>query len=414
MKILVFTSLFPNNVWPTQGVFIKERMWAFSKLEGVALKVVAPVPYFPPIKIGQRSQYRQVVQQEVVEGVEVTHPRYLMAPKIGMSLYGLFLCLSVLSHLKRIQKTFDFDVIDSHFVYPDGFAAVLLGKILKKPVTISARGSDVNVYKDLRVIPHLLRYALNRADRVVAVSQALAGAIEGLGIAKEKIVVIPNGVDCSKFFQEPQDEARKKVGFRSGKTLLSIGHLTRNKGFDLLVHALKILIDRRKSDDLQLIIIGEGAMRGELEELVVSLDLHERVQFVGAIPHHQLRAWYSAADVFCLASDREGWPNVVVESLACGTPVVATKAGGIPEIVNGRHLGILTERTPSALAGSIDEALDRFWDREAIAREAQKHRWDQAAQRLLTVYEEVKMNYTQTCSVGFAVPLEAGRRKGMR
>ncbi len=414
MKVLVFTSLFPNNVWPTQGVFIKERMLAVSKLEGVVLKVVAPVPYFPPFKIGQRWQYGQVEQEEVVEGIEVTHPRYFMTPKIGMSLYGLFLCLSVLPHLKRIQRTFDFDVIDSHFVYPDGFAAVLLGKIFRKPVTISARGSDVNVYKHLRLIPHLLRYALNRADRVVAVSQALATAMEGLGIDKEKITVIPNGVDASKFFPEPQDEARKKLGLRSRKTLLSIGHLTRNKGFDLLLHALKIFVGRHKDEDVQLVIIGEGVMQGELEQLVVSLELHERVRFVGALPHHQLRIWYCAADVFCLASDREGWPNVVVESLACGTPVVATKAGGIPEIVNADHLGILTDRTPVALAGSIEEALDRRWDRAAIVREARKHRWDYAAQKLSAVYDAVKADSKQACAVGFAAPLEAGRRKGIR
>ena len=414
MKVLSFTSLYPNNLQPTQGVFIKERMCAFSKLEGVTLKVVAPVPYFPPIKIGQRWQYRQVVEKEVIEGVEVTHPRYFMTPKIGMTLYGLFLCLSVLPHLKRIQKTFDFDLIDSHFVYPDGFAAVLLGKILKKPVTISARGSDVNVYKELRVIPHLLRYALNRADRVVAVSQALASTMEGLGIPKEKIVVIPNGVDCAKFFRESQYEARKRVGLRPGKALLSIGHMTRNKGFDLLLHALKILIDRRKDADLHLTIIGKGTMQRELEQIIASLALRERVRFVGALPHDQLRAWYSAADVFCLASDQEGWPNVVVESLACGTPVVATKAGGIPEIVYSHHLGILTERTPHALAEGIEEALDRAWDREAIAREAQNHQWSQVAQRLLTVFEGVNIDHTQTRSVGFAAPLEADRRRGMR
>lgn len=414
MKILVFTSLFPNNVWPTQGVFIKERMCAVSKIEGVELKVVAPVPYFPPIKIGQRWRYRQVAQEEVIEGLEVTHPRYFMTPKIGMSLYGLFLCLSVLPHLKRLQRTFNFDVIDSHFVYPDGFAAVLLGKIFRRPVTISARGSDVNVYKDLRVIPHLLKYALNRADRVVAVSQALAGTIEGLGIPKEKIAIVPNGVDGSKFFPEPQNEARKKVGLRSGKVLLSIGHLTRNKGFDLLLHALKILVSRRNEADLQMIIIGEGVMHGELEQLVASLGLHKQVRFIGALPHHQLRVWYSAADVFCLASDREGWPNVIVEALACGTPVVATRAGGIPEIVNTRHLGILTERTPPALAESIAEALDRTWDREVIAREAQKHRWEEAAQRLLTVHDAVSLDYKRVCSVGFAATLEVGRRKGMR
>jgi len=389
MNVLVFTQLFPNNIWPNKGVFIKERMCAYSKLEGVALKVVAPVPYFPSVKIGQRWQYSRVVKKEIIDGIEVTHPRFFMTPKIGRSLHGVLLFLSVLAHLKQIQKTFDFDLIDSHFVYPDGFAAVLLGKVLNKPVTISARGSDVNVYKDLRVISHLLRYALARANRVIAVSQALAYAIEGLGISKGKIVVIPNGVDRSMFFPQPKDEAREKVGLGTGKTLLSVGHLKHNKGFDLLMHALKILVDCRKGDALQLIIIGEGAIQGELEQLVGSLGLHDRVWLVGAIPHHQLRAWYNAADVFCLASDQEGWPNVIMESLACGTPVVATKAGGIPEIVNAAYLGILTDRNPDALAGAIGEALDRMWDQKAIAREAQKHTWGQAVSALSEVYRSV-------------------------
>ena len=389
MKVLVFTRLFPNNVWPNRGVFIKERMCAFSKLEEATLKVVAPVPYFPSIKFGQRWQYSQVVKEEVIEGIEVTHPRFFIPPKIGRSLHGVLLFLSVLPHLKRIQKTFDFDIIDSHFVYPDGFAAVLLGKILKKPVTISARGSDVNVYKDLPVISHLLRYALAGADRVIAVSKALGYAIEGLGVSKKKIVVIPNGVDGSMFNPQPMNEAREKVGLEAGTMLLSVGSLTPNKGFDVLLHAFNILIDRLRSRTLQLIIIGEGAKQGELEQLVGALGLQERVRFMKAMPHGQLSAWYNAADVFCLASNLEGWPNVIMESLACGTPVVATQAGGIPEIVNAAYLGILTDRTPDALAEALEEALNRKWDRTVIAGEAQKHTWGQSARALFEVFRLV-------------------------
>lgn len=402
VKILTFTALFPNNVWPTQGVFIKERMRAVSQLEGVAVRVVAPVPYYPPVKLGCRQDYRRVVKEEVIDGITVTHPRYLMTPKVGMSLYGLSLCLSVLPHVRKIQRSFDFDVIDSHFLYPDGFAAVLLGKLFRKPVTISARGSDVNVYKDLSLIPYLLRFALRRADRVIAVSQALATTIQGLGIAGEKMVVVPNGVDHTRFYQEPQADARGRLGLGEGQTILSIGHLTANKGFDILIRALRLLQERGSDRRITLILVGEGPKRDELENLAGNLGLADWVQFVGAVPHDRLRAWYNAADVFCLASEREGWPNVVTEALACGTPVVATTAGGIPEIVHAPHLGMLTDRTPQAFAEALELALACPWDRAAIAQEGQKRGWHQTAQDVVKVFEAIGTTHHRACSAQLA------------
>jgi len=170
MKVLVFTTLYPNNVWPNQGVFIKERMTQFARLDGCEVKVVAPVPYFPPIKANWRWRFSQVAPSEVRDGIEVYHPRYYMTPKWGMTLYGILMFLSVVLAVRKLRRDFDFDLIDAHFVYPDGFAAVLLGKCFNKPVVVTARGSDVNLYSAFPIIHRLLRYTLNEAKSVIAVS----------------------------------------------------------------------------------------------------------------------------------------------------------------------------------------------------------------------------------------------------
>lgn len=132
MKVLTFTSLYPNNIWPNHGVFIQERMTNFAKLNACKIKVVAPIPYFPSIKLGRRLKYSQVVGREVRKGVEVFHPRYFMIPKVGMSFYGLKMFLSVLPAIRNIQKDFKFDIIDAHYLYPDGFAAVFTRAIFQK------------------------------------------------------------------------------------------------------------------------------------------------------------------------------------------------------------------------------------------------------------------------------------------
>src|SRR5215510_5748560 len=128
VKVLVCTSLYPNSIWPHHGVFVKERMTQFARLEGCNVKVVAPVPYFPPVKITPRWHFSQIPRCESIEGITVYHPRYFMTPKVGMSFYGLTMFLSVLRTVAKIQQDFSFDLIDAHYVYPDGFAAVLLGQ----------------------------------------------------------------------------------------------------------------------------------------------------------------------------------------------------------------------------------------------------------------------------------------------
>jgi len=389
MNVLVFTSLYPNNMWPNHGVFVKERMTHFAKLHGCEIKVVAPVPYFPAVPMNWRWQFSQVARLESRDGIDVHHPRYFITPKIGMALYGWLMFLSVLPMVKKIQKEFEFDLVDVHYVYPDGFAAIQLGRFFKKPVVVSARGSDVNLYRTFPLIRKLLQYVLRRADSVIAVSQALKQTMVQLGIPERKISSIPNGVDTEKFFPLSREQARQQLGLQCSRMLLSVGNLTSNKGFDLLIGAFPIVTEILDKKDIHLAIVGEGPFRNELEAMIFKLRLESRVHLIGAVPHAKLRLWYSAADVFCLASHREGWPNVILESLACGTPVVATPAGGIPEILNSEILGVLTERDERKIAGAIVSALNKEWMSEELVNYARNYSWDRTASAVLRVFQSV-------------------------
>jgi teichuronic acid biosynthesis glycosyltransferase TuaC len=388
MKVLTFTSLYPNNIWPNHGVFIKERMARFAALEDCSLKVVAPVPYFPRVKMNWRWRYSQVLTQEIRDGIEVYHPRYYITPKVGMTLYGLMMFLSVLATVKKIRVNFDFDLIDAHYVFPDGFAAVLLGWYFRKPVVISARGSDINQYANFPLVRQLLRYTLGRAQSVIAVCQALKDAMIELGIAAGKIIVIPNGVDHEKFFAVPQAAARTNLGLPADtRIILSVGGLVPRKGFDVLIKALSRLAGKNPTGDFYLAIVGDGPLRAELEQLAASLGLGENVRLVGSVPHEQLNSWYSAADLFCLVSDREGWPNVLLESLACGTPVVATNIWGVPEIIRSDSVGLLTERTEQAVAATLARAFETRWVADDVTAYAKQHSWARAVQSVHGVFK---------------------------
>jgi teichuronic acid biosynthesis glycosyltransferase TuaC len=388
MKILVFSSLYPNNVWANHGVFVKERISAVSRLNGCDVTVIAPVPYHPPIRVGKRWGHSQVTRQEVIDGIPVYHPRYFMIPKISMPFHGAMMFLSVLRFVRKIQKQFDFDIIDAHYVYPDGFAAALLGRFFHKPVVVTARGSDINVFAHLRFIRWLLRYTLNSVDGVIAVSEALKRGIVGLGIPESKIAVVPNGVDPKKFHPLDKSEARETLGLpEDKKLLLSVGGLESVKGFDHLIGALKILIQEFRETDIFLVIVGEGELRSKLLRMIAERSLDAHVRLVGAVPHDQLRLWYSAADLFCLASRNEGWPNVINEALACGTPVVATAVGGIPEIIRSETLGLLTESDDGRLAEKIRQALGRAWKRGEIACYMEQHSWDNTARSVVRNFE---------------------------
>jgi glycosyltransferase involved in cell wall biosynthesis len=277
-----------------------------------------------------------------------------------------------------LQREKQFDCIDAHFVYPDGFAAIRLGKKLGIPVVVSARGSDINLYSSFRVIRPMLRWTLMHADGAIAVSADLKNKMIALGIPESKIRVIPNGVDAERFQPRDAKSARKQLGLpEDGAIAVSVGSLIESKGHHLLIAAVAALA--QSFPQLRLYILGEGTYRSTLEQLVREKKMQDRVFFFGTRPNEELPLWFSSADLSCLMSSREGWPNVVSEAFACGTPVLATRAGGIPEIINSPDLGMLAERNVQSIVVGLERALTKPWNRTEIARHSRSRSWDAVA-----------------------------------
>lgn len=389
MRILTLTSLYPNNQQPLNGIFNKERVRCLSEL--CEVKVVAPVPYFPSIRVNEKwYAFSQVAKKEIVEGVEIFHPRRFVTPKIGMVFYGIFYFLSVVRQILAIQKEFNFDLIDAHFAYPDGFAAVLLSKLLRKPVVITVHGIDINLYPKYPLIKRQIIYTLKNTDRIIAVCQALKDRIIKLGIPENKIKVIPNAVDLKKFKPIDKIQARKEVNLPlNKKIILSVGHLIERKGFHYLIDAISEIKNNGEiNEDPFFVIVGEGIYRSKLENQIKKLDIEKQVRLVGAKPHDELYKWYSASDLFALASSSEGWPTVFFEAFACGKPAVATKAGGTAEVISSKHYGILADRqNGKELADKIIEALHKDWDIQKLVNYARQNTWDRIMEKVFCEFE---------------------------
>src|ERR1700756_2358383 len=370
MKILTFTSLFPSWKRPDFGVFVFQRTSHLAGRPGNLVQVVAPVPYFPSwIPSDQWGLYSQLPHKEKLDNLDVYHPRYPLVPGVLMPLHGLLMFLGSFLLARRLHRKFHFDCIDAHYVYPDGFAAVLLGRLLGLPVVVSARGTDINLFPSFLKIRPMIVWSLRNATGIVAVSAALKSAIVNLGVRAEKVSVIPNGIDGKRFYPLPQPEARLALGLPTDvKIALSVASLREVKNHKLLISAFAKALESQLK--LRLFIVGEGPLRPALENLIRELRLEERVSLVGARPNEELALWFSAADVSCLVSSREGWPNVLMESIACGTPVIATRVGGMPEIICSSELGVLTDEDPDSVAAALHFALTKQWARSALVRHA--------------------------------------------
>lgn len=290
-----------------------------------------------------------------------------------------------------MHRLHNFECIDSHYVYPDGFAAILLGRVLGIPVFLSARGTDINVFPTYRLIRPMIRWSLKKAAGIVAVSAALREQIVRLGISSEMVKVIVNGVDPNRFFVSDRAAARAQLGIRQGgEVIVSVGSLIPAKSHDLLIRAVAQL--RSKAGwRTSLYIVGEGPLRNRLKALIDELDLSEQAYLIGGQSNETVQQWFNAADLSVLVSAREGMPNVVLESLACGTPVLATRVGGVPEVLVSEQLGILVEPSVEAIAAGIERALNSKWHREVISRHAQTRTWDSVA-------EEVEKYFSTACN----------------
>ncbi len=391
MKLLTFSTLFPNAQQPNHGIFVETRLRYLIASGQVESRVVAPVPWFPFAhpRFGHYAALAKVPAREQRHGLDIVHPRYLVLPKVGMLATPLLMARAARSAIGRIlDEGYNFDVIDAHYFYPDGVAAVMLGKYFNKPVTVTARGTDINLIPQFSLPRKMILWAARNAKGLITVCQALKEEMVELGVAEHRITALRNGVDLQRFAPRDRAAARAALGM-THFTLLSVGLLDPRKAHDLVIEALVRL------PDVHLMIAGTGPQRKALEALAAQLGVAERVTFLGGVPQVELASYYNAADALVLASSREGWANVLLESMACGTPVVASNVWGTPEVVAAPEAGMLmAERTPSALAEAVTSLRASYPDHGATRRYAERFSWDATTQGQIDLFRNIVNNST--------------------
>ena len=385
-RILTFTTLYPSAARPRHGIFVENRLVQLQRHGDVAVRIIAPVPWFPSTAngFGAYAALARTPRHEIRAGNDVHYPRYLAVPGAGMYLHPWTIARSGIREFRSLRRTgYDCDLIDAHYFYPDGVAAAILARSIGKPLVITARGSDVNLLSRYTVPRRLILWAAGQAQAIITVSAALKAKLVELGVDEAMITVLRNGVDVEVFHPVPRELARERLGLPRGPLVLSVGNLVPEKGHELVIDAIAEL------PGAQLAIIGDGPLLAQLGSHAEKRGVATRVHFLAVRPQAELKWVYGGADVLVLASSREGWPNVLLESMACGTPVVATDVGGVREIVTDTSAGtIVPERSGAALARAVRSLLAANLSRDAIRRFAERFDWAATSEGQLRVFDE--------------------------
>ena len=376
IRVLSFASLFPNTAQPRHGIFLEHRLSHLARTGAVEVRHVAPVPWFPSgnPRFGRYGAFARVPASDTRSGLPVTYPRFPLIPKVGMAVSPWLEAAALLPHLRRIRRSFDFDVIDAYYLYPDGVAAAALARALGKPLVLTAFGSDVSQIPAYALPRRALLWSARQAPVITVVCQALKDELVRLGVPAGKMRVVLHGVDLVLFHPPiDRDAARAEAGMVA-PTLLSVGHLIDRKGHDFAIRALMELPRHA------LWIVGDGPRDAALRQLASELGVADRVRFLGHVDQSRLPALMGAADVLVNCSDREGIANVLIEAMACGTPVAATAVWGSPEAVTTPDAGVLLrDRSAAALAESVRALEAAPPDRAATRRHAETFTWERTA-----------------------------------
>jgi glycosyltransferase involved in cell wall biosynthesis len=375
LRVLAFTSLYPSVARPRHGIFVEARLGQLVRDFAVDARVIAPVPWFPfsSPRFGAYARFAATPRQAIRDnGLAVSYPRYLMLPKVGVSFQPGSMACAALGDFRRLQHAgWRPDLIDAHYLYPDGVAAALLAHRLRLPFVMTARGTDVNVLAKAPGPGRKIMAAAAQAKAVITVSTQLKDTLVSLGVAAAKIVVLRNGVDLDVFGLEDQAASRARLALpTTGGLVACVGNLVAEKNQALAIAALQHL------QDFRLVIVGDGPLHGELAKAAADFGVGDRVIFRSAMPQRELRHLYASADVLLLTSKREGWPNVVLESLACGTPVVAVDVGAVHDMLTDDRVGrIVAQANPAALATAVKDLCATPLRRDLVRLHASRFDW---------------------------------------
>ena len=382
MKVLVTSRLYPSSATPSRGTFVHEQARFLQK--HCHLDVVSPTPFSLPWPGGGRwSAYGHIATREVLDGLTVCYPRFLSFPR---RLFFKGLWRRYLGALRRAASGLTPDLIHAHLAYPDGLAAIEYGREIGRPVVISVHGHDVREIPDANPLWRaMVARALQGAERVIASSGDVRGRVSDLGVPDERVRVIPQGVDC-ELFKQTGDRVPGAGGWR----LLYVGRFDERKGVGVLLEAMRAIRQRR--DDVSLRLVGGSPVSGTAAEFRDrSLDLGDCVEFVDEQPHEAIPAIMAESDIFVLPSFYDSFGIVLVEALACGVPVVATRCGGPEDIVEEGLGRLVAAGDVGDLAQGIMAVLDGYaeYDRKEMRlKMAAAYDYRRVAERIYGVYEE--------------------------
>jgi teichuronic acid biosynthesis glycosyltransferase TuaC len=251
------------------------------------------------------------------------------------------------------------------------------------PVCVTARGSDLNLLLQFPGCRRQIEWAARQANALITVCDALQRPLLDMGIEPSKITTLRNGVDLDLFRPLDRDSARRRWA-ANGRTIVSVGVLIERKGHHLVIEAMKSL------PDSTLLIAGRGKERSRLEGQITSAGLSGKVRLLGEVAHEELPSLYNAADALVLASSREGLANVLLEAMACGTPVAATDVWGNAEVVTAPEAGVLIrERSSAAIAEGLRKLLASVPDRAATRAYAERFSWDTTTEGQLALFRRL-------------------------
>jgi glycosyltransferase involved in cell wall biosynthesis len=386
LRVLTVTRIFPNAVEPLACAFNRQQLAALSRLCDV--EVAAAIPHLPGARHllanSRVAKLAEVPEREIIDGIPVLHPRIAYVPKGGSLLAPLNVPLylaGLLPHLSYLRSR-GFDAVLGTYLYPDACAAAALARLLGVPYATKVHGTDVNLVAGWRSVQPIIGAMLRNVGAAVAVSRPMLDKLVELGAPRGRCALVENGVDRSVFRPQDRLEARRELGLEThGPLAVFVGRLVVEKGVRELVTALRSL------PGVRVALLGPGPLRAELE--ATSRELEGRLILAGDLPLTEVSRWLAAADALVLPSWAEGTPNVVLEALAAGRPVVATHVGGIPDVIEHGVTGLLVPpRDAPALATAMAEALGRAWDEAALLAAAPPS-WDESAAKLLDLLENM-------------------------
>lgn len=380
LKIAVVTRYFPSSAEPWQGRSAYQTLRALAREANV--RVFYPNASYPSWLKPRSRIYDHLDASYCPPDVNVSYHDYAALPLVSRPFNGWMAARSLLPHVRNFAP----DLIFSIFLYPEGYTALKMGKALSVPVVAMGIGSDIHTIGD-RISAMHTRRLLREVDFLVTVSDDLRNRAVAMGAAPEKTSAIVNGCDLSIFRVRDRQEARQKLRIDpASDTIVYIGRMDTKKGLHELIDAAASLHPQRPK--LHCYLVGEGPDRGLIENAIQAKNATGYIHAMPACSFDDVAVWMAAADLVALPSYMEGCPNVVLEALACGRPVVATRVGGIPEIMSNECGRLVPPRDSVELTSALAYVLDASWDAVAISANRSRS-WTTVAAELLDVFDSV-------------------------